>query len=739
MKSPLATRLFWSTAALVWSLVALAVAVPALVALRTELERARERSEARALRLVENAAAEIGPELERGNTAALTRALADLARATPELTAAYVTGSTGKALAHTDPQRVGQLMLDVFPPPMRPRTRSVAEGDGVEGMAPLPLKGPAEGALFVSVSTPSALPEIVTALAWPALTGLALLLFGTAGAAWIARAGRSPYADSLQRAAADRADAIQRQGRVLRSREALLRAMSEASPMAMLVADERSGAILFVNGAFAATWGLNERLNELRRGEVSLREVAEHCDRAVEGGTALLPFAGTEHREALRVTADEVFLRDGRVLRRLAAPVRQDADGYVGRLYLYEDITARKRAESDLAAARDTALVASRAKSEFLATMSHELRTPLNGIVGPIELLLASSLDDGQHEQAATVRESADHLLELINQILDYATMDAGALALETADMDVATILEEVRGRCASEAARKGLALVCRLDDSVSWRLHGDARRLRQVVLSLVENAVKFTESGGVEVKASQRGETAEGVEVDIRVTDTGIGIPLGQQTVLFDAFTQGDGSTTRRHGGAGLGLAVARRLVGLMGGEIGVNSAPGVGSTFWFTLVLPRAVEPMPEPVPVRTIGPLSLVTPPTPRGHLLVAEDNLVNQKVATKMLARLGYTADVVGNGREATAAVSRAAYDAVLMDCMMPEMDGYAATEAIRRAEGEERHIPIIAMTANAMPGDREHCLAVGMDDYVAKPVDVETLRAVLARHVLPRAA
>ncbi|HEY0301731.1 MAG TPA: ATP-binding protein, partial [Rhizomicrobium sp.] len=700
VKSPLATRLFWSTATLVWSLVALAVAVPALVALRAELERTRERSEARALRLVEGAAAEMGPDLEKGNSAALTRALAELARQTPDLTAAYVTGNIGKAVAHTNTQQIGQLMLDVYPPPMRPRARGAADGNGVEAMAPLPLKGSAVGALHIALNVPSAAPDVFAALAWPALTGLALLLFGTAGAGWIARVGRSPYADSLQRAATDRADAIQRQGRVLRSREALLRAMSEASPLATLVADERSGAILFLNGAFAATWGLTDRLSELRRGEVSLREVADHCDRGVEGGTALLPFAGVDHRDALRVVADELFLRDGRVLRRLAAPVRQDADGYVGRLYLYEDITARKRAESDLAAARDTALVASRAKSEFLATMSHELRTPLNGIVGPIELLLTSTLDDGQHDQAATVRESADRLLELINQILDYATMDAGALALETADVDVATLLEEVRGRCASEAVRKGLALVCRLDDSVSWRLHGDARRLRQVLLSLVENAVKFTESGGVEVKASQRGETAAGVEIDIRVTDTGVGIPLGQQTVLFDAFTQGDASTTRRHGGAGLGLAVARRLVGLMGGEIGVNSAPGVGSTFWVALVLPRAVEPLPEPVPLRTLGPLSLLTPATPRGHLLIAEDNLVNQKVAMKMLARLGYTADVVANGREATAAVARDSYDAVLMDCMMPEMDGYAATEAIRRAEGEQRHTPIIAMTANA---------------------------------------
>jgi len=725
MKSPQTTRLFWSIAALVWCLVVLAVAVPALVALRAELGRSQERAEARALRLVDNAAMEIGPEAEKGDVKALTRALAELAHANPDLTAAYVTGQAGKAIAHTDPSRVGQLMSDVYPPPQR-----VAAG------APVPPKGLAVGALYVELAQPSAMPDVIAALAWPTITCALLLVFGTAGAGWIARLGRTPYATSLERAAADRTQAMQRQGRVLRSREALLRAMSEASPLAMLVADERNGSVLFVNGAFGRAWALDDRLAEVRRGEVALHEIADHCAVRVESGAALLPFLGADDRDAQRVIADELFLRDGRVLRRLAAPVRHEPEGYIGRLYLFEDITVRKESETELAAARDAALVASRAKSEFLATMSHELRTPLNGVVGPIELLLNSRLDAAQREQAAMVLESADQLLELISQILDYATIDAGDLTIESADFDCAALLEDVRVRCAPDAERKHLALVCRLDDSVSWMLHGDARRLRQVLLHLVANAVKFTEHGGIEVKAAQRAETAAGVEVDVRVADTGIGIAPGQQSALFDAFTQADASTTRRYGGTGMGLAVAQRLVALMGGAIGVNSAPGVGSTFWFTLTLPRASETQ-VPAPLNGAahnGHAMTDTNRTKRGHLLVAEDNPVNQKVALRMLARLGYTADVVGNGREAAVALAQTPYDAVLMDCMMPEMDGYAATEAIRRAENGGRHTPIIAMTANAMPGDREHCLSVGMDDYVAKPVNVETLRAVLARHV-----
>ena len=274
-------------------------------------------------------------------------------------------------------------------------------------------------------------------------------------------------------------------------------------------------------------------------------------------------------------------------------------------------------------------------------------------------------------------------------------------------------------------AVRKGLTLAVHLAPG-EWALHGDARRLQQVLDHLVGNAVKFTDRGEVEVRVARRDGAAAGmVALEIEVADSGNGIPVAQQASLFEPFTQADGSTTRRQGGAGLGLAVARRLVARMGGEIGVSSAPSAGSTFWFTVTLPRAHAALPAPRPA-TAAPL--------QGHLLVAEDNPINQKVAVRLLQRLGCTADVVANGREATEAAQRQPYDAVLMDCMMPEMDGYAATAAIRRAEGEARRTPIIAMTANAVAGDRDHCLAAGMDDYLAKPVDADALRAVLTRHL-----
>jgi len=721
MASPLSSRLFWGSAGLVWCLIGFAFAVPALVAVRVELARQRERAAVQAAALLEATAPPAGAELARGDAVALQRRLAALLRDAPTLGAAYVSGQRGKAVAHTAPAHVGELMLDAYPPPPRAQVRFAA-GDRLLATIALPPQGRALGTLQLEFAAPDVRAAALAVLAWPALAGVALLLAGTLGAAWIARAGRSPLAASLERTAADRADALHRQGRVIRSREALLRAMSEASPLATLVADERTGAVLHVNGAFAAMWGLAERAAALRKGEIGLRDITAHCAVAVEGGGALL--AGTA-ADGRGVIADEVALRDGRVLRRLAAPVGDGRGGEIGRLYLFEDITARKRGEIDLAAARDAALVASRAKSEFLATMSHELRTPLHGVIGSIDLLDGSPLDTAQQDHLRTARNSADVLLDLISQILDVTTLDAGTLTLEPVDFDLAALCAAVRARAADAAVRKGLTLAVHLAPG-EWALHGDARRLQQVLDHLVGNAVKFTDRGEVEVRVARRDGAAAGmVALEIEVADSGNGIPVAQQASLFEPFTQADGSTTRRQGGAGLGLAVARRLVARMGGEIGVSSAPSAGSTFWFTVTLPRAHAALPAPRPA-TAAPL--------QGHLLVAEDNPINQKVAVRLLQRLGCTADVVANGREATEAAQRQPYDAVLMDCMMPEMDGYAATAAIRRAEGEARRTPIIAMTANAVAGDRDHCLAAGMDDYLAKPVDADALRAVLTRHL-----
>ena len=324
------------------------------------------------------------------------------------------------------------------------------------------------------------------------------------------------------------------------------------------------------------------------------------------------------------------------------------------------------------------------------------------------------------------MREAADALLAMISEILDFATLDADTLLLAEAPFDFAAELAPVCERAARETARKGVRFESWVQPGVSWTLRGDAARVRQVLRNVIGNAVKFTARGRVRVEVAQRDAPAPWTAIEVRVTDSGIGIAPAQLARLFEPFAPGDASTTRRHGGTGLGLAVARRLVERMGGEIAVQSEPGHGSVFVFTLQLSRCAAP---------VAPRRGAVPGTggPR-RLLVAEDNPVNQRVAARLLRALGYEVDVVSDGAQAAAALARGDYAAVLMDCMMPEMDGYAATAAVRQREGDDRHTPIIGVTANAMAGDRERCLAAGMDDYVAKPVTAETLRAALGRCV-----
>jgi signal transduction histidine kinase/CheY-like chemotaxis protein len=403
---------------------------------------------------------------------------------------------------------------------------------------------------------------------------------------------------------------------------------------------------------------------------------------------------------------------------------RQEMETYTR----YLDTVMRQNSQ-----ARLEAEAAARLKSDFLATMSHEMRTPLNGIIGMTSVLLSRQLGELERDYIDTIRQAGEALRGIVDDVLDLSKIEAGKLRLERVDFELARSVTDALHIVQTVANQKPLTLVVKHDPRLPKWVRGDVTRIRQILLNLLSNAIKFTDQGTIEVRTRVQFIDKEECELLFSVKDEGIGITDEQQHKLFQPFNQADDSTARKYGGTGLGLAICKRLAELMGGQIGVSSRYGEGSLFWFTV----RVQIADEPAPVLDHTPAFAARQIEPKtARLLLVEDNKINQKVALLMLKNLGYSADIAHNGVQALSALDTKHYDLILMDCMMPEMDGLEATKRLREFGGHSATVPVIAMTASAFDEDRVACLTAGMNDFLSKPVNEADLASKLAFWLSP---
>ncbi|KAB0665364.1 PAS domain S-box protein [Oryzomonas japonica] len=506
----------------------------------------------------------------------------------------------------------------------------------------------------------------------------------------------------------------------LRESEAKFRSYIEFAPIGAFVVDHL-GRYVETNRTGAAMLGYAEA--ELTGMSITDVLPPEYRETGLQNFERLKE-EGSTSRESLLVQ------KDGGLLWVSIQAVKLDHDRYIG---FFQDITERKQTEQALISARDAADAANAAKSQFLANMSHELRTPLNGIIGMSGLLMDTDLTSEQLEYAGIALKSSKDLLDLIDELLDFARIEAGKLLFEKRDFNLQTVLKDTILILSLQAEEKRLQLDWEVEPDVPLHLKGDPGRLAQIIRNIVGNGIKFTRQGGVAVHVSREAEEGGQVTLRFAITDTGIGIPQEYLGRIFTPFVQVDGSSTRKYSGTGLGLAISNQLAELMGGSINVVSAVGTGSTF--RIVLPfekQEQKPMKNQEGENRTIFFNRDADAPQRARILLAEDHTTNRRVIRMMLNKLGYEAEAVANGRDAIKALESTSYDLVLMDCQMPEMNGYDATAVIRDPASHvlNHATPVIALTANAMAGERDKCIEAGMNDYLSKPVLVQDLETVL---------